>query len=477
MEKTITKNMVDMTKGPLLSKIILFVLPLMATNVLQVFYNMADMIVVGLSEEANAVGAVGTCGAYVNLFLNTIIGVSVGVNVIVAHDLGAKDSVGVKNAIHTGTIVGFLFGVLFGAIGAVIANPVLEFLGNEGNLLYLSTEYSIIYLCGMPFMGLTNCAVSIFRAKGDTKTPLIILTLSGIFNVVMNLFFVLVCKMSVDGVALATLLSNALSAVILYMVLAKDKDICNFSLKNLKVNLRATKKILIVGIPSAIQGALFSISNMIIQSSILQVDNMLSPANAKYQPVVKGNSAASNMEGIIYNATNSVYQAATSFVGQNYGVKDFKRIKKVRWCCYGVTFVISVVVGAIMILLRDPLLAFYGIVNGNEGSLENIAYNTAITRIMYMFIPYFTLAFMEVGSGILRGQRYSVLSTVISLIGACVLRIIWIYTVFRINPTLEIIYLSYPISWTATALAHFIFGAVLINKAEKKYNMKKSEVV
>lgn len=476
MEKLLKKNGVNMTEGSLLGKIIIFVIPLMFTNILQVFYNMADMIVVGMSTEPNSVGAVGTSAPFVHLFLNVCIGVSIGVNVITAHDLGAKNPLGVQHAVHTGTLLSVIFGVVFGGIGIIIARPVLALLGAEGNLLDLATLYSTLYLSGMPFMALVNCACSIMRAKGDTKTPLIALAVSGLFNVSMNLFFVLVCNMSVDGVALATMLSNLLSTVILYTVLIKSKDDCKFSFKNLKIKLRVARKILIVGIPSAIQGVLFSISNMLIQSSIIKMDGILSPQGADYQPVVKGNSAEANLEDLVYSATNSVYQAATSFTGQNYGAKDFKRIKKVRWCCYLVTFAIAVIFSLLTILLRNPVLSLYGVVSGEEGSLERIAYDTAITRIIYMVIPYFTLAFMEVGSGILRGQKYSILSTVISLIGACVFRIIWIYTVFEASPSLEIIYLSYPISWILTAIAHFIFGDYFIRKNEKKYAGLNSEV-
>lgn len=456
------KRSINMTEGKLFDKVVRYVLPLIATNLLLVLYNLADMIVVGLSSEGDAVGAVGVTGAFINVVLFLMIGLSVGVNVCVAQNLGAKDDDGVKKTIHTSTIAIFIMGVLLGVVGILISKPVLTLMGNRGSLLELATTYTIIYFAGAPFMALTNGGIAIFRAKGDTKTPLIVLTSTGLLNVVLNLVFVLLVGWSVEGVALATVISNAVSALILYAILGKEKGPCKFSFKDLKLHFKTLKKVLTIGIPSGIQGMLFSLSNMIIASSVIKVNNLTVPIDATYQPVVKGNSAASSLEAFAYQATNSVYQAAVAFTGQNHGAKKYDRIKRVRVCCYSLTFIVAVIFGGLLLLLKDPLLALFGVVDGVEGSLERIAYETAVLKLYILLIPYFLLAFMEVGSGVLRGMGRSLLSTIICLMGACVLRIIWVYTIFAYNMTLNVLFSSYPVTWFVTALTLFIFAGVII---------------
>ncbi len=464
------KRQMDMTEGRLFGKVIRYVLPLIATNLLMVCYNFADMVVVGLSTEADAVGAVGVTGAFVTLMINLLIGVGVGVNVCVAQNLGAKNKEGVEKTIHTATIAILVLGFFFGILGILISRPVLSLMGNRGNLLELATVYTKIYFAGTPFIALTNSGVAIFRAKGDTKTPLIVMTSTGIANVILNLFFVMIVGWSVEGVALATLISNALTAVILYYILTREQGDCNFSLRKLKVDLETLRNVLKVGIPSGIQGALFSISNMIIASSVIKVNNLTVSADAAYQPVVKGNSAASSLESFVYNATNAVYQAAVAFTGQNHGAKKYDRIKRVMVCCYSVTFLTAVLVGGLILLFKAPLLSLFGVVDGAIGSLEHVAYDTAVKKLYILIIPYFTLAFMEVGSGILRGMGRSTLSTVICLVGSCVLRIIWVYTIFASFMNLEVLFASYPTSWTLTAITSFIFANIVIKSDKNTIN-------
>ncbi len=473
MEKALRKN-INMTEGRLFGKILFFVLPLMATNILQVLYNMADTMVVSLSSEGDAVGAVGTTAAFIGFFLNLVIGLSVGVNVVVAQELGSKDYKEVERTVHASTVIGTLFGVVVGLMGIAIAKYVLTIMGNTGRLLELATTYSYIYLAGAPFIALSNIAISIFRAKGDTKTPLIVMSTCGLLNVGLNVFFVLACGLSVEGVAIATVISNLVSAVVLFYILSRENSPCKFSLKKLSFDRRAIKRVLTIGLPAAIQGALFSLSNMLIQSSVLQVNNATCPIDADFQPVVKGNAATLSLEGLIYNATNAVYQATTSFVGQNYGAQDYKRVRQSRVCCYTITVMIAVIVCIVMMFLSKPLLSLYGVNGYSTNELEIIAYQTAMLRMWYMFPFYSLLAVMEVGSGVLRGQNYSLTSTIIALLGACVFRIVWIYTVFATYPTLEIIYLSYPISWILTALAHFVTGEVLMRRDEKRLKLLKA---
>ncbi|MGM9645766.1 MAG: MATE family efflux transporter [Eubacteriales bacterium] len=458
---------IDMTNGPLFSKIVLFVLPLMATNLLQVLYNTADMIVVSMSTEADAVGAIGITGALINLVLNVFMGFATGANVVVARCIGAGDDKMTSKAVHTSIIVSLIFGLIGGAIGIAVARPVLTLMDARGKLLDLATVYTQIYFASAPFISVANCAISIFRAKGDTKTPLFVLTASGLLNVALNLFFVLVLGRSADGVALATAASNIVASFLLIFLLMREKGSCRFSFKDLRIDKNSFTDVLKIGLPAGIQGSLFSLSNMIIQSSVLQVNNAVCPPGSEFQPVVKGNSATANLEGFIYTATNSVYQASITFTSQNVGAGKFSRIKKVMKCCYSLTFCIAIIFSGIMLGLSKQLLSLYGIFEGAEGTLERIAYNTAIERMLYMFTTYFLLAFMEVGSGVVRGLGKSTASTIISLVGSCIMRIVWIATVFRAHPTLGTIFISYPISWGLTAAVQFSFAVIYLIKKRK----------
>ena len=474
MEHVKKRKNIDLTEGPIFGKLLVFVLPLMASNLLQTLYNAADMMVVSLSSEANAVGAIGTTGPFVSLIINLFIGFSAGANVMVARNIGAKDEEGVSRTVHTSICMSLIFGVIAAAIGLVVSRPVLALMGNTGNLLDLSVAYTTIYFLGAPFISLTNFLISILRAKGDTKTPLIVLSATGVLNVVLNLFFVLVVGLSVEGVSLATSISNAVSAVVLLLVLMRDKGPCRLRLRHLGIDRRAFVSVLHIGVPAGIQGALFSLSSMLIQSSIIRVNNNLNLPSDSYQPVVDGSAAVGNLEGFAYTATNSVCQAAITFTGQNAGAAKYERVKRVMVACYLMTVLVAAVFSTVLILLADPLLALYGVTGGEAGSLAAIARETAQTRLMITIIPYFLLACMEVGSGVLRGLGRSITSTLVSLAGACLFRIVWISTVFEHYETLESIYISYPISWTLTTIAHLTLSLLALRKLIKMRNEHQS---
>lgn len=461
------KSKINMTEGPLFGKILKFVLPLMVTNLLQVFYNAADMIIVSLSHEPNAVGAIGLTAPMINLFVNIFIGFSVGANVVVARNIGIGDQKNVSRAVHTSICVSVIFGITGGLIGILSARPILIIMGNSGNMLQLAVKYVTIYFIGTPFLSVTNYVVAILRGEGDTKTPLFVMSGTGLLNVLLNLFFVLVCGLSVEGVALATTIANAASAVILLTCLARKKSDCKFSFKKLKIDKTALISIIQIGLPAGIQGALFSLSNLIIQSSIIKVNNMVTPADVTYQPVVKGNAAAGNLEGFAYTATNSVYQAATSFTGQNAGAKKYKRISSVMKNCYFITFCIAGFFTAFMLILKGPLLSLYGVA-ASENTADMIAFETATTRFLYMFSCYFLLAFMEIGSGVLRGFGKSLTATFVTLFFTCIFRIVWIFSAFAAFPSLGVIYISYPISWGMSALINFICCVVIQKKHIKE---------
>ncbi|MBO4562096.1 MAG: MATE family efflux transporter [Clostridia bacterium] len=441
---------INMLEGPLLGKVFLFALPLMLTNLLQMFYNAADMIIAGKSNVEGAIGSIGTTGAMINLFLNIFMGFSVGTNIVVARNIGKKDPSAVSRAVHSSLIVGLITGLVCSAIGLIISRPMLTLLGDEGHILDLATLYTRIYFSGAPFIALSNYLIAIFRAKGDTATPLIVLTGTGLLNVGLNLFFVMVCGMSVDGVACATVIANVVSALILGLILMRDPGPCRLELKKLRLDRAAVREIIRDGLPAGVQGALFSLSNMLIQSTIIGFNNRLCPGGSD---VIDGNSAANNLEGFAYVSTNSVYQASVTFTSQNYGAQKFRRIGRVMRCCYFVTACIAVIGAGSLLLFHKSLLSLY--------ISRDLAVETAMTRMRIMLLPYVLLAFMEVGSGVLRGLGRSMTSTLIALIGTCVFRIIWIYTVCRAVDQLWIVYLSYPISWGMTGLTHFLFSETI----------------
>lgn len=446
-----------MLNGPLLGKVFRFAVPLIITNALQVFYNAADMIIAGMSHVEGAIGSIGTTTAMINLILNIFMGFSVGTNVVVARNIGKNDPKAIEASVHSSLILGLITGCICSVIGISVCRPVLRLLGDQGHILDLASLYTRIYFSGVPFIALSNYLIAIFRAKGDTSTPLTILALTGLLNVCMNLFFVLVCGMSVDGVAWATVIANVASTLLLGLKLMRDEGACRLDLKKLKLNGAAVREIIRDGLPAGVQGALFSLSNMLIQSTIIGMNNRLCPGGSD---VIDGNAAAGNLEGFAYVATNSVYQASVTFTSQNFGAGKYRRIGSVMRCCYFVTGLIAVLSAAILLTFHKPLLGLY--------NLAELSEQTAMLRMKIMLTPYFTLAFMEVGSGILRGLGRSTTSTLISLIGSCVFRLVWIWTVVPAVGELWVVYLSYPISWALTALTHFIFSETIRRRYVKR---------
>ena len=445
------KTTKSFTEGNIFSRILFFVLPIMVTNLLQTFYNAADMMVVSVSPAANAGGAVGISSTMTSIILGSCLGFSVGANVVVARNVGAQNYDRVDKAVHTSIIVGFLFGVVGGLIGIAFARPVLVLMGAQGSLLDEAVKYACWYFAGVPFLSLTNFLCAIFRAKGDSKTPLIVLSLAGLINVGLNLVFVLLFKMSADGVAIATSSASCVASIILLIILSKATDGSAFSFKKLKINKRAFSDVVKIGCPAAIQSACINFSNLLIQTSIVRVNNLLCPPNSEYQPVVNGTSSASNLSGFVYTAQNSVYQAVITFTSQNVGAKKPERVPRVMAWSSLLVCLIGVLFGGTIFLFREPLLALYGIALGAEGSLERIAFESATTQLVYLALPYFLCGLMEVGSGVLRGLGKSTLAMIIFVIGTCLFRVVWLETVFPSYLNLTSIYICYPISWIFTA--------------------------
>ena len=466
---TAEEKKIDFTVGRIFPKLLAFVLPIMATNVLQMLYNAADMMVVSLSSESNAVGAIGTTSSFIHLIVNVFIGFSVGANVVVARCIGANDREQTQRAVHTSLIVATIFGVLGAGIGIAVTRSVLEAMGNRGRLLELAVTYAYLYFLGVPFLALTNYLIAIFRAKGDAKTPLIVLSLAGVLNVLLNLFFVVVVKFSVEGVAIATAAANVFAFVVLLVKLRKDQDFTTFSWKRLKMERKSFREIVRVGLPAAIQSALFALSNMLIQSSVVTVNNNLCPPDVDYQPVVNGNAASANLDAFVYTSMNAVYQGAITFVSQNMGAKKLKRVKPIMYNSFLLVTIIGLTLSGLIILLKTPLLALYGIVPGVEGSLEALAMQTATTRLRFVCSPYFLCGLMEVCTAVLRGLGKSLTSTIIALVGSCLLRVVWLLTAFPLLQTLEMIFICYPLSWLLTTIVAFCVIQILLKKLQKRF--------
>ncbi len=476
----IQKGRTDFTEGKLFVKFLLFALPFVAMNLLQVAYNIADMMVVSLSPEKNAVGAIGTTTSFLHLILNLCIGLSVGANVVLARHIGAKNTERAQKAVHTSFIIALVIGVMCMTIGLVISSPVLMLMGDKGDVLKLATRYCLIYFIGAPFFSLTNFLSAIFRAKGNTKLPLIVLSVSGLVNVGLNFFFVLVVGWSVEGVALATTVSNILSASVLTLVLMRETDETKLVFRNLKLDKQECKDILWIGFPAGIQSSLFSLSNMLIQSSVTQVNNTFLtewyggafPPSA-YQPIVNGNAAAANLETFVYTAMMAVSQSTITVCSQNVGAKKGERLPRIALCSFLLTLIVSTVMSSFIFLLRKPLLSMYDIVEGAKGSLEEVAMQTAVTRMWFICVPYALAGWMEDWSGMLRGLGKSVTSTVIAIFGAIIFRVIWIFTVFTAYPTLESIFVSYPISWIITGIIALIAVGVETYKFQRRCEAEK----
>ena len=439
MKRTASRYEIDMCNTPLLTGILRFALPLIATNVLQLAFNAADMIVVGkFSGSDTALAAVGATGALINLIVNLFIGLATGVNVLIANYRGAGRTEDAQDTVHTAMVTAAVGGFALIFIGFFLSRSLLALMGTPVNVIDQSTLYMRIYFMGMPFFLVYNYGAAILRGVGDTKRPLFYLSLSGVLNVLLNLFFVMILGMDVAGVALATISSQALSAILIVRCLLKTDGICNLDPKKLKIHKHKLIRMLQIGLPAGFQGSLFSISNVLIQSSV----------NSFGSIVMSGNTAAGNIEGFIYTSMNSVDQAALSFTGQNYGAQKYKRIDQVLGTCMLLAGFSGALLGNLAYLFGEPLLSLY-----TNNSLE-VVYG--MNRMQIIATTYFICGLMDTLSCTMRGLGMSVLPTIISLTGACLFRILWIYTVFAAHHTQFTLYISYPISWFLTSAAYLV---------------------
>lgn len=445
-------KIIDMTRGPLFHNIISYTIPIMLTGFLQLLFNAADLIIVGQFCGSISVAAVGATGAITNLIVNLFIGLSVGTGVAVAQALGAEDNKKVHRAIHTAIPTALLGGVILTIVGILCSETFLRWMDTPENVLPLSALYMKIYFAGIIFMMLYNFCASILRASGDTKSPLIFLTIAGVINVALNVIFVTVFDLNVAGVALATTISQAVSAVLVVIALVKRNDACKLQFSKLRFYKDELLQIIKIGLPAGIQGSLFSISNVVIQSSI----------NSFGEIVMSGNAAALNIEGFMFVCLNAFHQTTLNFTGQNIGANQYKRAKKVFLLCMSSVFVIGLVVSIGVYLAGPHLLKIY-----LPDSVEAINYG--MVRLKCLCLAYCLLGMMDVSGGGLRGMGVSFAPMVISVLGVCGIRIGWIYTIFQIPEfhTPEYLYMSYAISWGVTFIAQTVAYFITYNKKKK----------
>ena len=435
------KNNQNMLQGPLLPGIISYTIPIILTSVLQLLFNAADLVVVGRHCGSISVAAVGATGSITHLLVNFFVGLSVGAGVGVAHGLGSREDEVVHRTVHTALPAALFSGVLLTVVGVSFAETFLKMMGTPDNVLALSTVYMKIYFAGITFTMIYNFCAAILRAVGDTKSPLIFLTAAGIVNVMLNLYFVKVLHMNVAGVALATTISQGLSAVAVVIVLMRRTDACRLQLTKMRVYLPQLMKMLRIGLPAGVQSALFSISNVLIQSSV----------NSFGDVFMSGNAASQNIEGFLYVTLNSFHQTAVNFTGQNMGAQQYDRVKKIlRICliCVGVT---GLGLGLLIWSFGENLLSIY-----ITDSAQAISYG--MLRMTCMTIPYFLCGLMDVTTGALRGMGASFTPMVISVLGVCGIRIGWILTIFQLPQfhTPQCLYASYPFSWAVTFLIQLL---------------------
>ena len=442
-----------MLDGPLFKSILFYTVPIILTGILQLLFNAADLVVVGRFCGEISVAAVGNAGTVTSLIVNLFIGLSVGTSVTVAHAIGANKADAVHRAVHTALPAAIVSGAIITVIGFAFSDALLRLMDTPESVLPLSSLYLNIYFVGMIFMMVYNFCSAILRAAGDTKSPLIFLTIAGVVNVVLNVIFVTLFDMNVAGVAWATTISQGVSAALVVLTLMRRKDACRLYLKKIRFYKAELLEMVRIGLPAGIQNCLFSISNVIIQSSINSFGDIF----------MSGNAAANNIDGFLYVTLNGFHQTALNFIGQNVGAGQYKRAKKVLWSCLGYVLVFGFVIGSVILLLGPSLLSIY-VPNSPE------AVQWGMVRLTCLCYPFLLGGLMDVSTGALRGMGASTSPMIISVLGICGLRILWIYTIFQIPAfhTPQCLYYSYAVSWGVTFLCQLAAFFLLYRRRTKE---------
>ncbi len=446
---------IDMCSDPLLPKLLLFSLPLILSGILQLLFNAADMVVIGRFAETEelaeqGLAAIGATSAMINFFITVIMGVSVGCNVIVARYYGAKRDREVHDAVHTSILLCLALGICVAIPAIFLCKPILIIMKTPANVLDKAVLYVRIYFAGLPLIMLYNFGSAILRAIGDTKRPLYYLTAAGVVNVLLNLFFVTKLGMNVEGVALATVISQTISAALVLLTLMRSDASYRLILKDLKFNKRIALTILRIGLPAGVQGMVFSLSNMLIQSSV----------NSFGSTAMAGNTAAGNLEGFVYTSMNSIYQTSISFTSQNLGGGQYKRLNRILVYCLVIVSCVGLILGYGFYFAGRELLSLYTPVS--------TVIDYGMIRMRVIMTTYLLCGIMDVICGSLRGLGYGILPMIVSLLGACGFRVLWICTVFASHHDLTVLYVSYPISWALTASVHLTCFIIIRSIMEKK---------
>lgn len=434
---------IDMTSGSIVKKVLLFALPLMFSGILQLLFNAADVVVVGKFAGSLSLAAVGSNTALINLLVNVVIGFATGVNVLVARYYGSGDHRSLSDCVHSSMALSGVLGLLSGLAGFLFSTPLLIWMQTDPQVLPLASLYLKIYFLGVPATVVYNFGAAVLRAIGDTERPLRYLIISGIVNVILNLLLVIVFRLDVVGVAIATVVSQYISAFLVIRCLMGTDGCYKLDLHRLRFHRKMLWQVAVIGLPAGLQGTIFSLSNVLIQSSI----------NSFGYIAMAGNSAASGLDGFIYISMNAFYHASLSFTSQNYGAGKYDRMQKVLGACLMLVFFVGVALSGLVYGFGPPLLSLY--VSAADPDRDAVI-AAGMIRLAYVGLPYFLCGFMEVLVGSLRGLGRSWTPLIISTLGACVFRIVWILTIFEAHRSLEMLYLSYGISWIITPAAHSI---------------------
>ena len=451
----------DLLQGSLVKNMIMFTIPVILSGILQLVFNAADLIVVGKFDTVNgslAQAAIGSTGALINLIIGIFLGVSVGVNVVIARIIGSKNNDHLRSAVQTAMLIGFFAGAVIAVLGFFLAKPLLQLIGTEKKVLPFAEQYLQIYFIGAPFNMVYNFGAAIMRAYGDTKRPMIFLAIGGVANVILNLITVIGFNMSVRGVAIATAASHFVAAALTVATLIKTSQPIKLIVKGIKLNNTWVKQIIALGIPAGIQGSLFSLSNVVIQSAINSLDD---------PHIIAGNGNAANVEGFLYLAMHAFYQTIITFTGQCCGAKKYNMLRKIYFTALILVGATGLISGLTALALDKPLMSLY------SSNAEDIA--AGMLRLSIICPTYWICGLMDVTTGAVRGMGKSIIPMIISLIGACGLRIIWVYTIFAVSPSITNLYISYPVSWALTFAALFIYSSVvrktLINQENSETNI------
>ena len=433
-----SKKSVDMIHGPLAGKIILFALPIALSSMLQQLFNAADTSVVGHFADANALAAVGTNGEIVALLVTLSTGLAIGANVLIARCIGERNTSIISDVLHTAIMFAAIIGIFSAILGQFIAMHVLTAIKTPQSVLIPAVLYLRIYFIGYPFLMLYNFGSAILRARGDSTRPFIALTVSGVINVFLNLLFVIVCKLGVAGVSIATDISTAISAAMVLYWLAKDTSGFHFSFAKLRIHKKHLIQILIIGVPSAIQGAVFCFANIFVQASV----------NSFGAIATAGSTISMNFEYFGYYMTTAFGQAATTFASQNFAADLKKRCHKIFWLSLVFSFIFSVLITVPLTVFRVPASGLF--------TTDNAVVEAAAFRIIVILTLQPICCFYEIPAGFLRGCGYSTLPAILTVIGTCMVRIVWIFTVFRHYHTLGSLFVVFPVSWIITIVLVFI---------------------